>query len=219
MKKISVLLSLLFCGFAYAATETINWYVDNNVYDTTTCESGDDVILPTPPTPPYGYTFHGWAELLLYDMSTLDTSIHGDVYYAHTATTICQYRTYNAGVSQQQACTLSDYSDLALREWKVQFSYGWVRGEAACSATAGTAVGEVGNPDLSDPVNGGKYCWCRVTGFIPVGESVVYTPIFSSWAFRSEMSISPYDCATYCADHCGGRVLGNSLLRAGLYGL
>lgn len=59
MKKIIILLSLLLCGFAFAATETLNWYVDGQVYATTTCQTGGDIILPTAPTK-YGYTFHGW---------------------------------------------------------------------------------------------------------------------------------------------------------------
>ena len=34
--------------------------MDNNVYATTTCESGGDITLPTAPTK-YGYTFQGWS--------------------------------------------------------------------------------------------------------------------------------------------------------------
>lgn len=45
---------------AYANTETINWYVDGETYDTTTCQSGDDIELPTTPTKK-GYTFLGWS--------------------------------------------------------------------------------------------------------------------------------------------------------------
>lgn len=51
---------MLFCGVAFAATETINWYVDGNTYTTTTCQTGGDIILPTTPYK-YGYTFQGWA--------------------------------------------------------------------------------------------------------------------------------------------------------------
>ena len=52
---------MLFCGTAYAQTETLNWYMDGNVYATTQCESGNDILLPTTPTK-RGYTFKGWAE-------------------------------------------------------------------------------------------------------------------------------------------------------------
>ena len=47
------------CITAHAKTETLNWYIDGNTYATTTCESGDDVLLPAAPTK-RGYTFKGW---------------------------------------------------------------------------------------------------------------------------------------------------------------
>ena len=59
MKRVLILLSILFCGIAYAATETINWYMDGQTYATTTCQTGGDIILPTTPTK-RGYTFKGW---------------------------------------------------------------------------------------------------------------------------------------------------------------
>ena len=59
MRHLIILFGVLFSVAAYAATETINWFVDGGVYATTTCESGGDIILPTTPTK-YGYTFHGW---------------------------------------------------------------------------------------------------------------------------------------------------------------
>ena len=59
MKRFLILLSLLFCTIAYAQTETINWYVDGNVYQTTMCESGDNITPPTAPNK-RGYTFQGW---------------------------------------------------------------------------------------------------------------------------------------------------------------
>lgn len=49
---------------AYANTETINWYVDGETYDTTTCQSGDDIELPTTPTK-LGYTFVGWEKVYI----------------------------------------------------------------------------------------------------------------------------------------------------------
>lgn len=62
-----ILYRLLFAIFlaingvsGHAATETLQWYVDNDLYATTTCESGGDVTLPTAPTK-YGYTFQGWT--------------------------------------------------------------------------------------------------------------------------------------------------------------
>lgn len=60
MKRLFVLLCLVFpCG-VHADIETFNWYVDGSIYATTTCQTGGDIILPTAPTK-YGYTFQGWA--------------------------------------------------------------------------------------------------------------------------------------------------------------
>ncbi len=54
---------LLFLSAAFIATtaiaHTINWYVDDSVYHTTICESGENVTPPTAPEK-YGYTFRGW---------------------------------------------------------------------------------------------------------------------------------------------------------------
>ncbi len=60
MKKILITLLMLFCGTVFAQTETLNWYMDGNIYTTTQCESGTDILLPTTPTK-RGYTFKGWA--------------------------------------------------------------------------------------------------------------------------------------------------------------
>ena len=48
----------MLCLGAYADTITINWGVDNQLYTTTTCEIGGDVILP--PVSKRGYIFRGW---------------------------------------------------------------------------------------------------------------------------------------------------------------
>ena len=47
------------CTFAYAETVNLSWYVDNHVYQTTTCETGGNVTPPTAPTKK-GYTFQEW---------------------------------------------------------------------------------------------------------------------------------------------------------------
>lgn len=58
MKKILLCLFAIFVGTA-AIAHTINWYVDGNIFHTTTCESGEDITPPTAPEK-YGYTFKGW---------------------------------------------------------------------------------------------------------------------------------------------------------------
>ena len=41
---------------------TINWYIDDSLYTTTTCESGDDITPPTAPAR-HGYVFKGWEKM------------------------------------------------------------------------------------------------------------------------------------------------------------
>ena len=107
MKKLLMFLFAMFVGASYANTETINWFVDGNVYNTSTCQSGGDVNLPTQPTK-RGHTFNGWF-VAFYDFSTLDYTIN--------ATS----STYNAG-----ALT-----------WTAVFPYGTIYGKSFCSVTPG----------------------------------------------------------------------------------
>lgn len=60
MKRFLILFGLLFCTAVFAETITINWGVNNQTYTTTTCETGNDVILPATPTK-RGHVFKGWV--------------------------------------------------------------------------------------------------------------------------------------------------------------
>ena len=65
MKKLLFLFFTIFAvipltGGILADTVNIDWMVDGQTYAQTTCNPGDDLILPSPPTK-YGYTFQGWA--------------------------------------------------------------------------------------------------------------------------------------------------------------
>ena len=75
MKKLLVFLSLIFVGASYADTETVTWYKDGSVYDTTTCQTGDDITVPNTTPTKRGYTFNGWV--FVYDFSTLDANVQG----------------------------------------------------------------------------------------------------------------------------------------------
>ena len=75
MKCLLVLFGILICSICRADTETTNWYVNGELYDTTSCEYGGNIDVPTPPSK-RGYTFQGW-ETAIYDISTLDTTING----------------------------------------------------------------------------------------------------------------------------------------------
>ena len=62
MKRLLLFLSLCFiCTAAVTEQISINWGADNQLYTTTTCDIGNDIILPTPPTK-RGYTFRGWEK-------------------------------------------------------------------------------------------------------------------------------------------------------------
>ena len=74
MKKILLFLGAMFVCTAHAQTETTKWYIDGNLYATTSCESGGDITMPEPPER-FGSIFQGWMPAV-YDMSTLDTSIN-----------------------------------------------------------------------------------------------------------------------------------------------
>ena len=88
MKKFLVFLLLIFVDTSYA--ETVTWYKDGTVYDTTTCQTGDDITVPSAPTK-RGYVFNGWV--FAYDFSTLDASVAGTSYTSSnmTWTTIFPY--------------------------------------------------------------------------------------------------------------------------------
>jgi len=117
MKKFMVFLCTMFIGCAHADTETINWYVDDSVYDTTTCQSGGDIVAPQTNPTKYGYTFDGW-EIALYDFSTFDSSRATD-------------RNWNE----------SEHT------WISSFPYGHISGVSLCSVTAGSSIGAKGTPD------------------------------------------------------------------------
>jgi hypothetical protein len=82
MKKIFISICSIVVCTAHANTETIQWYVDGNLYDTTTCQSGGNIILPTAPIK-RGYTFAGWQSYtpIEYIESTggqyIDTGVSG----------------------------------------------------------------------------------------------------------------------------------------------
>ncbi len=59
MKKFFVIFGLVFvCITAFA--HSVEWYVDGSLYQTTTCDAGDNITPPVAPAK-YGYSFAGWA--------------------------------------------------------------------------------------------------------------------------------------------------------------
>ena len=88
MKK---LLSFLVCSFIGIAAfaHTIDWYVDGSIYQTTTCNSGEDITPPAAPAK-YGYTFTEWLPYIPieYIQSTGAQYIDTGYKYNTNATTI-----------------------------------------------------------------------------------------------------------------------------------
>ena len=107
----------------YADTETVTWYKDGTVYDTTTCQTDGDISLPTTPTK-RGYNFRGWY-VALYDFSTLDYTVSGTQLTNNNAPT-WQIR-FPYGIIQGQAlCSVTSniYSQPSETEWG---RYCWCR--------------------------------------------------------------------------------------------
>ena len=168
MKKYSLIIgALLVCGAALADTQTTKWYIDGRLYETTSCETGGDITLPTLPER-FGHTFQGW-EPAIYDMSTLDTSINGTTYSRNEST----------------------------HSWNTTFSYGIVYGASLCSPTSNNVYSQ-NDTGLDTTTGEGRYCYCRVTEFIPSGSDKIYEPVASRWVFRNDRG-SASNCAGNCA--------------------
>ncbi len=179
MKRFVLFLFAIFINIAtYAQTETIKWYVNGELYDTTTCESGGDITPPNIDN--FGYTFAGW-EPAIYDMSTLDASINGT-------------RVGDDGC--------------------VNFSYGRVCAKGICSPTNGNDPTAVANG--IDTTSGGNYCWCRLTSFIPTGETKIYEPLQGTLVYdRNLSSCKDANCTSDCGQYLANGA--NNQLRVRLY--
>ncbi len=61
MKRLLILLSLLFCNTVCADTINLYWKnYDGTTYQNSTCVIDSDLIIPSTPPTKYGYTFTGW---------------------------------------------------------------------------------------------------------------------------------------------------------------
>lgn len=117
-------------------------------------------------------------------------------------------------------------SELEKGQWKVEFEYGTVRGEASCNTTGATKPwrdenGNVNNiytlqndgkkpADAMNSTSNGQYCWCRATKF----EQQDYAS--SSWVFmHDDKEIDR--CERYCAEYCAYRVQSHSDFRAAVF--
>jgi len=104
-------------------------------------------------------------------------------------------------------------------EWTTTFSYGQIRGIAACLSdkygqSMGGYVAQLSdtNPTTNETARvvggetNGLHCWCKMTH-----------PAVSLWVFRDSRT-SAGECAGYCAYYCGSNARIYSSMRGGLFG-
>ena len=127
-----------------ANTIILNWDAGNDATFTApvqgnaaySCEYDGGITLPTAPTRS-GYTFGGWAVRNIFRY--LDTSIDGEHRYArgwYNNQDLCHID----NADDNSYCSQSVMSDVALNEWKTEFSYGTVYGRASCQPTVDAGI-------------------------------------------------------------------------------
>ena len=123
-----------------ANTITTQWYTgygeNTAAANATTCTYDGTINLPqTNPSRP-GYAFNGWKlRTPTNPLLSLDTSINGTNYYAINAQDECNVNGsgYHAVLSPEGYTTFcSNITDLSVKEWKTEFSYGTVYGHTSC---------------------------------------------------------------------------------------
>lgn len=109
----TICVSLFFsicAGSVYGETLTVDWLVDGNTYTQTTCETGNDLILPATPTK-YGHTFIGWEIQRYTEISYIESTgtqfirtgvdfMYGDEFfidYMHTGILSGENKGYGSG--------------------------------------------------------------------------------------------------------------------------
>ena len=131
---------------------------------------------------------------------------------------------------ESQTCEEPTFQTLNNGEWAVTFDYGTVIGEALCSPTY-AEYAEQGNPVVDSGNNqgtGSVYCWCRVKGFVEVGNSTYQNVTSNPWGvgyiYGGENYSQNYD---YCHNNHGGSCEGycainfwyDAQLRRALFGI
>ena len=185
----------------------IRWYNGNTLIETNTCTYGGELNIPNSPQRT-GYTFRGWRVRPQMDFSTIPTNVAGIEFWSKSRDTDgsdrCHHGTKNDSASL--GCTKNqNFSDLQQYEWKASFTHGMVYGMAKCSSDSGTE-NQPGNPSNKN----GKYCWCKVTGYRPTGQTTLYGPSLNMhWMYNGELQSSTY-CSSYlCARYCAQFLINN----------
>ena len=159
-----------------------------------------------------GYDFKGWL-VTGWDecgLRSLDVTLTSSVAYGKINANSCV--SVIGSSSNSSDCTDSVYDDLDNKEWKDVFAYGTVYGRSYCGTNNGS-VGHAGDPGTE----GGTYCWCAVTRFVPsagTGNSCTVTSP-SYVLFQSSNNNCSSECTGVCANQTGWQYTN---LRSGLYG-
>ena len=198
----------------------IRWYNNNTLMTVqdaaNTCTYDDVLNVPSTAPTRVGYTFDGWTVRPEMDFSTINKSEEGNggwgkCWYSADNKEHCYY------VYEEQNCGETSFVDLQRYEWKVNFSHGTLYGYSYCSNNNNNMWGTVGVPNQSL----GSYCWCKLTGYKPVGSSVLYSSKQQlSWIYNdcdAQHSYCTGDCRSNCAKFCAGRVREFTAFRTALF--
>lgn len=149
-KRISVYFAIIsMCFTAFANTELTYWFNDGALQNTTSCESGDDIIAPNAPYK-YGYRFTGWEPAQTYDFSTLNSNINPTTY---SSSDDIFYVSFSYGiVILKKICSNT----------------------ASIQDTTGSLPTSSVEPAIS---SSGVYTYCKVIAFKPANESKIYIPV------------------------------------------
>jgi hypothetical protein len=131
----------------------LNWYDDSaanngsaiNVTGTNaaSCEYDGGITLPSNPSKT-GYNFAGWRVRTASStpiLATLDASIDANVSFGHGwYNDADDYSRCTSETCEWDTTPYSGATDIALNEWKTEFSYGTIYGEASCNNTNNPAA-------------------------------------------------------------------------------
>lgn len=110
MRRFVLFCMALFCNFSMADTLDLNWLVDGETYAQTSCEYGEDLILPEAPVKK-GYQFVGWEVIRYKEVEYLESTgsqyidtgvnfLFGDEFfidYMHTGILTGENKGYGSG--------------------------------------------------------------------------------------------------------------------------
>ena len=199
MKKLLTLIAAMTMCNAYG--EDVYWFVDGDVYETTACNSGDNVTMPTKGAPQKegGFRFIGWKEL------TEPTSWKEMLFFNFSSYTPTRYGT-------------------SATTWTATGDYGTLTGSWRCSSTSATentdSCWQKGHCTTnSNPSTSGttQNCWCKGTKATFNGSTTNMSSSLA-WTFQFDAN-SASNCASNCARDCAIYVKNYPGFRRAVFGV